>query len=321
VPLDELPKPEFHLRKKHLWHILDLAVIAGLFLVAGKIYVGTRGVKVSQQKEAERAAAQVEGTRLIEQADSVVTATSVTLKQMLSDSTESFAELQRLRKEFESGLVSGQQMSQQIFPLSENVMALRDRTQEAVATAKRYEGEVSAREAEIDSLEGRSKATEETLQRTRLEREQIAQKLYQARRAEAHDPTGRFPAKTGVMVRRDVGESVGLTNLELQQVLWNPGGMDLGVALGLGIGAEQSTSNKEVGVLLTRPLIHRRLGLDLGAGYSVLTESEGGDEAGGYASAGLRLSPFYKERLHLGIGARARRGEVIPFLGVSVGRR
>ncbi len=110
MPLDELPKPEFHLRKKHLWHILDVAVIAGLFMVAGKIYLDTRGVKVSKQKEAERVTAQVEGAELLEQADSVVTATSVTLKTMLSDSTQSFAELQRLRAEFEGGLVRGQQM-------------------------------------------------------------------------------------------------------------------------------------------------------------------------------------------------------------------
>jgi hypothetical protein len=321
VPLEELPKPEFHLRKKHLWHILDLAVIAVLFLAAGRIYLDTRGVKVSNRKESERSAAQVEGARMIEQADSVVTATSGTLKRMLSDSTQSFAELQRLREEFEGGLVRGQQLSSQIFPLSENVIALKDRTTEAVTSAQRYEGEVRTREAEIDSLLRRSQASEETLNRTQAEREQVAQNLYRARRAEAHDPTGRFPAKTGVMVRRDVNENANLTNLELQQIIWNPGGMDLGLAVGLGIGAEEAASNKELGFLLTRPLIHRRLGLDFGAGYSVLTESGGGDRSGGYASAGLRLSPFYTERLHLGIGARASHGEVVPFLGVSVGRR
>ncbi len=321
MPLEELPKPEFHLRKKHLWHILDVAVITALFIAAGQFYLDTRGVKVSTQKEAERSAAQVEGARLLEQADSVVTATSGNLKRMLSDSTQSFAELQGLREEFESGLVRGQRLSQQIFPLSENVIALRERTGEASASAERYEGEVRARDAEIDSLLRRSRSSEATLNRTRAEREQVGGNLYRARRAEAHDPTGRFPAKTGVMVRRDVNQNADLTNLELQQVIWNLGGVDLGVAIGLGIGAEQAASNKEVGLLLTRPLIHRRLGLDLGAGYSVLTQAEGSDQTGGYASAGLRLSPFYTERLHLGIGARASHGEVVPFLGVSVGRR
>jgi hypothetical protein len=321
VPLDELPKPEFHLRKKHLWHILDVAVIAALFMGAGQIYLDTRGVKVSKQKEAERAAAQVEGAELLEQADSVVTATAGTLKTMLSDSTQSFGELQRMRAEFEGGLLRGQQLRTQIFPLSENVIAMRDRTQEALATAQGYERDVVSRESEIDSLRRRATSTEEVLASTRTEREQVAQNLYQARRAEAHDPTGRFPSKTGVMLRRDVSQNEGVTNLELQQVLWNPGGVDLGFALGVGVGSERTASNKEVGLLLTRPLIHRRLGLDFGAGYSVLTQQEGADKTGAFASAGLRLSPFYKERLHLGIGARARAGEVIPFLGVSIGRR
>lgn len=321
MPLEELPKPEFRLRKKHLWHILDAVVIAVLFVAAGRVYLDTRGVKVTKQKEAERSAARVEGAKLLEQADSVVAATSVTLTRMLSDSTQSFAELMRLRDEFEGGLVRGQQLSQQIFPLSENVMGLKERTEEAVSSAGRYEAEVQAREAEIDSLLRRSQASEETLNQTRTEREQVAENLYRARRAEAHDPTGRFPAKTGVMVRRDVNQNADLTNLELQQVLWNPGGVDVGVALGVGVGAEEAASNKEVGFLLTRPLIHRRLGLDLGAGYSVLTQVEGSDKSGGYASAGLRLSPFYTERFHLGIGARASHGEVVPFLGVSVGRR
>jgi hypothetical protein len=321
VPLDELPKPEFHLRKKHLWHILDVAVICGLFLVSGRMYMNTRGEKVSSKKEAERAAAQVEGVHLIEQADSVVAATSGNLTKMLSDSTQSFAEFQRLRLEFESGLVRGQQLSQQIFPLSENVMAMRDRTNEAVASAERYESEVRAREAEIDSLRIRSAASQEKLEKTRTERAEVAQQLYQARKAEAYDPTGRFPEKTGVMVRRDVGDETQLTNVDLQQILWNPGNMDLGFEVGLGIGEEQSASNKEFGLLMTRPLVHRRLGLDIGAGYSVLSQAEGTNEDGAYASAGLRLSPFYKERLHLGIGARAKKGEVIPFLGISLGRR
>ncbi len=321
MPLEPLPKPEFRLRPRHLWHILDLIVIAALFMATGRVYLNTRGEKVMQAKEADRAAAQVEGVRLIQQADSVVAATTVTLQGMLADSTEAFGELSRMRVELETGIERRQALSQQIFPLSENVLALKERTQDAVASVERYEKDLAAREAEIDSLGRMAQTSQERLDRTRVERQEAARNLLHARQEQAYEPTGNFPERTGLMVKREAGKDVDLTSLELQQILWRPNQLDVGLALGVGLGDGESVSDKEVGLLVTRQLIHRRLGLDLGAGYSVLTQPEGRDETGAYASAGLRLSPFYQERLHLGLGARAKHGEVLPFLGVTVGRR
>ncbi|MBM3285768.1 MAG: hypothetical protein FJY88_00210 [Candidatus Eisenbacteria bacterium] len=321
MPLDELPKPELKLRKKHLWHLLDLAIIVLLFAVAGRIFMSTRGEAVAQRKEVERSAAEAEGVRLLQQADSVVAAASVNLQGMLADSVKSYVDLMRLRDEFESGLVRSQALGAQIFPLSENVLAMKERTQEAVTQVVKYETELRTREEEIESLREQSDEALAKLERTRAERERTAQALYEARRAEAYDPKGTFPARTGFAVRRDVGEDLDLTNLELQHVLWNPAGTDVGLSLGWGLDSREKSSNKEVGLLLSRPLVHRRLGLDLGAGYSVLTESGGEDDPGAYAAAGLRVSPFYTQRLHIGVGARAAHGDVLPFLGVTIGRR
>jgi hypothetical protein len=132
---------------------------------------------------------------------------------------------------------------------------------------------------------------------------------------------GMFPDKSGLLVRRDVSESQDLTNVELQHNVWRPGALDVGVSLGFGLGSGDFTSSKQLGLVVTRPLLHRRLGLDFGAGYSVLTNHAGSDAGGGYASASLRLSPFYKERFHFGLGARADKENVLPFISVGVGRR
>jgi hypothetical protein len=123
------------------------------------------------------------------------------------------------------------------------------------------------------------------------------------------------------MLRRDVGDKIDLTNILLEHVLWNVGATDVGLSLGFGLGDAESSSNKEVALLLTRSLVHRRLGFDLAAGFAQITRSGGTDDNDAYASAGLRIAPFYRERLHLGLGARANNDEVVPFLGFSIGRR
>lgn len=321
MPLDPLPKPSFRPRKKHLWHILDVAVIVGIFYATGQVYMDKRGTKVFASKESERRAAQEEGARGLMQADSVVTVTAQQLEAMLADSIQSLGELRQKGADLESGIQRRQSLNAQIFPLSENVLSLKDRSQEAASQASGYERDLRNREVEIDSLRAKSARLEKQLQETRQLRAQVAQELYQAQTQETYDPTGMFPEKTGLEVRQQVSDKVDqLTNVEIQQILWTPGRVDVGVAAGVGIGGGES-SNKALGLLVTRPLIHRRLGLDLGAGYSVLTEEQGEDERGAYASAGLRISPFYKERIHFGVGARATHGEVMPFLGVTVGRR
>lgn len=318
---DDTPRPKFKLQKKHAWILVDLAVIALIFMASSRYYVESRGTKMIERKEAERAASLVENARLIEQADSVAAASQANLADMRMEHGQTIEEVTRMRSDLEIQITRTQQLGQGIFRLSDMVLDLRERTQGAQKSLKQYEKNLRTRSEEIDSLQTKSQTTEERLLATRSERARTAETLRTVRSAEAFDPTGRFPARTGVAVRRDLGDEVKTANLELQQLILERGGMDVGLAVGFGLGTDSDISNKEVGLLLSRPLIHRRLGLDLGAGYSVLTEEDGEDDSDAYASAGLRISPFYKERLHIGLGARASHGEVIPFLGVSLGRR
>ncbi|MDM7913641.1 MAG: hypothetical protein ACE15D_05720 [Candidatus Eisenbacteria bacterium] len=321
---EETFDPKFRLRPRHAFYILDLILIAAIFLITGRMYMNTKGVEIIASKQQEREAATLEGQRLLAQADSVVTATLSTFEQMKADSVHAVGGLLQLRSDIEAGFVRRQTLDQQVIGLSDAILSLRDQTDEAVAQSVRDSMNVASRQAEIDSLRTRADALAKQLTDTRAERDRVAANLMAARRQETYDPTGRFPEKTGLMVRRDVGsDEVDLTNLQLQQLLWEPrdGKVDVGVELGFGLGTDQAVSNKQVGLLVSRSLIHRRLGLDLSAGYSLLTEEGGTDDQSPYASASLRLSPFYKERLHLGLGARANHGEVVPFLGVQVGRR
>ncbi len=318
---DDVPRPKFKLKKSHAWILVDLAIIAAIFYASGRIYVDSHGTKMISQKEAERTTAQVENARLIEQADSVAAAIQANLVDMRSEHQQTIDDVKRMRDELEVQVTRTQQLGQGLFRLSDMVLDLRERSQGAQKGLGQYEKNLRTRTSEIDSLRVKSAVADERLQATRAERARTAEDLRQARSAESYDPKGRFPASTGVAVRRDLGDEIETANLEVQQLLTQRGGMDVGVAIGFGLGTASDISNKEVGLLLSRPLIHRRLGLDLGAGYSLLTQADGEDESDAYASAGLRISPFYKERLHIGLGARASHGEVIPFLGVSLGRR
>lgn len=314
-------KPKFRLRPKHALLLVDLVVMAAIFYATGSVYMKMKGTEKIEKKRQERVLAQKEAGRLIEQADSVVSATEVRLREVSEDSTSSLAEFTRLRSELDAQIQSTMELEKGIYRLSDIVLDMRSQADQATRDARLKDADVASRQQEVDSL----RATEAKRRAERLEtqqaQERATQRLLAARQQQAFDPKGTLPERTGLMVRRDVSSDNDITNLVLQQVLWNPGELDVGLSLGFGLGSREATSQKEVGLLMTRNLIHRRLGLDLGAGYSVLTEEGGSDENSPYASANLRLSPFYKERLHLGLGARANRDEVIPFLGVTLGRR
>lgn len=318
---DDAPRPKFKLQKKHAWILVDLVVIASIFYASGRLYADSHGTKVIAKKTAEREAALLENARLIEQADSVAAASQANLEGMRAEHAQTIDEVTQMRADLETQVTRTQQLGQGIFRLSDMVLDLRERTQGAQKSLRQYEKNLRLRNHEIDSLQTKSAATEEKLLATRAERARTADQLHSIRSAEAYDPKGRFPARTGVAVRRDMGDEVQTANLELQQLLLERAGVDVGLAVGFGLGTQSDISSKEVGLLLTRPLIHRRLGLDFGAGYSILTEEDGADDSDAYASAGLRISPFYRERLHIGLGARAAHGEVIPFLGFALGRR
>ena len=318
---DDAPREKFRLRPKHALVLVDLAVLAIIFVITGQIYVKTQGVKAVLAKQKAQQAAQVANAGLIAQADSVLAAARVTLDETTREHDETISTVRRMSDDLKAGIVSREQLEQGIFRLSDMVLDLRERTEKAVSSVERYKEDVGSRGTEIDSLDQKANTTLSRLTQIRQEHEATIEELARARQREAFDPRGHFPERTGVAVRQDLGTDLNLTNLELQRILWKPGAMAVGVSMGVGLGTEQSVSNKELGLLLTQNLIHRRLGLDVAGGYSILTRSQGDEEAGAYASAGLRLSPFYRQRLHLGLGARAAHGEVLPFIGVTVGRR
>jgi hypothetical protein len=318
--LSEEPR-KFRLRPRHAFLLVDLVVMAAIFYATGNVYMKMKGVDKIEKKRQERVLAQQEGARLIEQADSVVTATGVRLQEVTEDSTASLQELSRMRAEYEAQVQDAAALEQGIYRLSDVVLDMRSQADLATRDARQKEADVAGRQKEVDSLRATESQRRQEMTETQRAQETATQRLLAAQQKQAYDPKGMLPERTGLMVRRDVSSDNDLTNLLLQQTLWNPGELDVGLSLGFGLGSRDATSQKEVGLLMTRNLIHRRLGLDVGAGYSVLTEEGGTDENSPYASASLRLSPFYKERLHLGLGARANRDEVVPFLGVTLGRR
>lgn len=319
---DDAPKEKFKLRPKHALLLIDAAVLVAIFMVSGRLYANNHGAKLIAAKQQERVAAQMQNAAMLTQADSVATAAQATLAEMKTEHAQSEDELRRLKAQLETDVPQTRQLEQGLFRLSDMVLDLRERSAAASKELKSRERNVRERSTEVDSLRTKSVRAAEELDSTKEEFDKTTSVLGQAKQEEAYDPKGRFPASTGVAVRRDMSSSQDLTNLELQHLFYNSGVTGVGVSMAFGLGAsDEAASNKEVGVLLTRPLIHRRLGLDLGAGFSQISAAGGSDDNGGYASAALRLSPFYKERFHIGLGARASHGDVVPFLGFAVGRR
>jgi hypothetical protein len=141
------------------------------------------------------------------------------------------------------------------------------------------------------------------------------QELALAQRAREVEPVGLFDGPVSQFGRNGETDS----NLELQHNVWHPGNVDVGVSLGVGLGARcfvleagRTRSDTEPDSSQTRAD---------GAGYSLLTDQAGTTDGSPYASASLKLSPFYRERVHFGVGARTVSGEFLPFVAIGVGRR
>jgi hypothetical protein len=316
-----LPAPQFRLRPRHLFYLVDLAVAAAVFVFVGRYYADHKAAIVRQKGEQQQALQQQESERQLVQADSVMTATQARLSAVKEDSVRKVQELETKKSALEQGFVERQQLAEKLFRLSDAVLNMRTQSEEEVSKANNYESDVATRRDEITSLTRKADESDSLLDAITGERYAAAETLKSAYEIRTVEPVGMFPERSSLTINREMAENDGLTRVELQQVLLRDRAVDLGLSVGVGLGSGDRAAAKEVGLLLSRPLIHRRLGLDFGAGYSVLTHEGGNAESGAFARAGLRVSPFYKERFHFGIGARADHGEVLPYVGVSVGRR
>jgi len=316
-----LPTPQFRLQKSHAFYLLDLVLAALIIMLIGRVYRDKEVAKLQADFEQRMQAVELESRGMIAQADSVMDATVAAVAAMKADSASKVAELENRRLTLDQGFADRQRLAEQLFRLSDVVLDLRSQSESELARQQNYQVDVRSRREELDALVTRSEESESTLAATREAREDIAEKLRAARAERAHEPVGMFPDRSGVALRQEITDQEALTNVELQHVLVNRPQVDLGLALGVGLGSGDRATNKEVGLLLSRPLIHRRLGLDVSAGYSILSDEEGNDDNGAFARAGLRFSPFFRERFHLALGARAGQGDVLPYVGVALGRR
>ncbi len=318
---DDKPKFSFHPSWKHLLYLIDLAVMFGLFQAGSWVFRTTVGENKLADNEQRREQVKIAGAQALSQADSVVTAERSRLAKASADSVSWSEDLLRRRAYLEGIANEQQQLNQTLTPMIDEVLDLHYRSRNALAEQEQYEKDIAERRAQVAERKAQAEAAAQQLEDAKYRHEDSLERLAQARSVRSHEPVGLFPDKTGLVLRQEISETEGLTNLEFQRSLWTPGVMDVGVSLGLGLGSGDVASSKQAGLLLTRPLIHRRLGLDLGAGYSVLTSPSGTDETGAYASASLRFSPLYRERLHFGLGARADQDNVTPYLLFGLGRR
>ena len=319
---DDKPKFSFRPRWRHLLYLVDAVIIVAFFFIGGWAFRTTVGDKKIAEGERLRLLAQANGSRLLEQADSVVTVERARLATALADSATWAEDFLRRRVALEAAVTERQQLTQTLYPMTDQIFDFRDRSTKALADLAQLEKEIKTRKAEVVDLRSQSDQAGNQLDEEKRLHEDSMRQLARARSTRTYEPVGMFPDKSGLLVRQDISSCQELTNVQLQHSFWTtPGKMDLGLSLGLGLGSQDVASAKEFGLVVTRPLIHRRLGLDLGAGYSVLTSPDGQDDQGAYASAGLRFFPWYRERFHLGLGARAGQEEVRPFVSVGVGRR
>lgn len=316
-----LPSPEFKLRPHHALFLVDLVIAVGIFYGVGKLYMDKKGTALLAEKEKTRVEAQVEGARLIAEADSVMQAGALRLEQMRADSVANLLELNRKRTVLQVEYAQRDSLAQNVFRISDVVQGLQGETQKSAAKVEEYESNVQqwSKEAEVKAAE--LEAKEKLLQETLARREEADQKLREAISMRTYEPASVLPERSGVVVQQEVAEGDRMTGVQFQHVVHGASTTDLGLAVGIGLGSGERASNKQVGLLLSRSLIHRRLGLDLSAGFSHMTDDAGNGDAGAYAGAALRYSPFYKERFHLSLGAEADHGEVLPFIGIGLGRR
>jgi len=316
-----LPSAQFRLRKGHLFYLLDLAIAAILFMITGNLYMDARGNPKIAEKQQELQQARQSFVRKIAEADSVMAYKRGELEEMRADSLNWYRDYALKIQVAQQGFAERQTIADRVVLLSGQVQNLMAQAQQAVVDADSYEGDVQDKESTIGSLASDSEEHARKLEETRQARLTAAERLRDAYAARTHEPAGYFPDKSGVAVKSEVADTDRLTMVELQRVLTSNRNLDVGVALGVGIGSGDRSSSKQLGVLLSRPLVHRRLGLDVSAGYEHLTDDAGADQGGAYAAAGLRVSPLYKERLHFGLGTRVSDGEVLPYVSVAIGRR
>lgn len=317
---DEKPKFSFRPKWKHLFYLLDLVIMAALFYAGAwgfRTWVGEK--KLAQQAEL-RVQTQTDGARMLAQADSVLRVERARLLDAAADSASWAEDLNDRRVYLENIAAEQQRVAQAIPPMADENLDLQYKATTSLNDVRDNKEELSARRAELADLQARAAQAARELEEAHRRNEDSASRLANARSLRTIEPVGIFPAKSGLALRQDISDSQELTNVEFRRSFWKRGIADVGLYAALGLGSKDVSSGKEVGLVVTRPLVHRRLGLDLSAGYSILTDPEGSNDSSPFAAAALRLSPFYRERFHLGLGARAAEEEVTPFLSIGVGR-
>ena len=305
----------------HLFFLLDLVLLFGLFSWGGQWYFETRGVPAIAATDEQRMEAQKEMRRLAVEADSVVAANRVLLAAAKQDSIVAVQELERKRLAIEAGYAQIQAEQAKTVEIARPLYDLRQSAESNVSSAKGYDEQLVAREAEIIRTDSTAALAEKKLEEAKAELTQTTGQLASAHETVTYEPHSVFPTHSGVMVRSEARDGSAVTGVELQHMMWERNGSDVGLSLGFGLGSGSTESTKQLGLIFTRPLVHRRLGVDFGAGYSLLTDDQGNGDSSPYASASLRYAPFYKERFHFGLGARADADGVQPFVGIALGRR
>jgi len=313
--LDLTPRP------KHALRLIDLAVMAGIFYLAGALYMDTKGEERLNAARAEREKAHIEAERALAQADSAVSATERALYAMLADSAATADSLVQRRAELEAAMAESERLAQALFPLGDQVAEMRRQAAEARRKTEALRRDAAQRQTEVEKLREEVATLTAELEAARVRREQAAATVAAATRAREYEPAGLFPDRSALAVGRQVATDEDLTSVEVQRTMWDRGPVDVGVSVGLGLGSGDAASMKKAGLLLSRPLIHRRLAMDFQAGLSTIGDEQGNEDGTAYASAGIRVSPFYRERLHFGLGARADTRGVQPYLGIVFGRR
>jgi len=319
---DDQPKFAFHPQWKHLFHLIDLAVLVGLFFLGAYLFRTWVGEKKLAALDLERQTSREAAVRGQAQADSIKAYEQDRLKFALADSTAEAGELARRRTLLDETVAEQQRVNAGLNPLMDQLLDIQYRATKATNDVRQYREDIAARRTTINGLQADALRAGRELDEAQARNEAVSARLAQARDLRTHEPKGVLPDQAGVVVRQDIASSNAFTNFAYQHNLWSSRVVDVGVQLGVGLSSDVASS-KEVGVFVTRPLVHRRLGLDFGAGYSMFSQSGSDDETGAYASAALRLSPFFQERFHVGLGARAVQAdeEVTPFISVGLGRR
>jgi len=315
-----LPPLDLRPRWSHLLILVDLALIAGIFHFAQDVYFNTKGAERLRASETERQARKDEAERLSQEADSVLAVAKTSLVVAQSDSLRMSQELANRLADLDALVADQQRLAQSILPVSEDVLEQRSASAAALRRVDNQGEALKKRQVTVAGLRTDLLAATRKLDDTRELTASSLMDLESARRKRDWDPVGILPSRSGMLLSHEFSDDVDHTIVELQHKLANAGKLDLGLAAGVGFAAGGG-SMKQVGVLLTQLLVHRRVSLDASAGYNVLTDDRGDDEGGAYGALGFRFSPFYREHFHLGLGARAAREGVMPYLGIGIGRR